>query len=171
MKEMIRALLLATVAALSGCATIIGSPTHLMQVSSEPTEATVSITDEKGLEVFKGSTPASVTLKKSDGTYWGGKSYTVVVSKEGFEPRTIPLTTEVNVYYIGGNFVFGGLIGWFIIDPLGGHMYDLKPEAVSATLLPPAAPAPASAAGEQPAIRVSLRPALPARRTPSAPPE
>ncbi len=37
-------------------------------------------------------------------------------------------------YYIAGNFLFGGLIGWFIVDPQSGNMYTLSPEAISAAL-------------------------------------
>lgn len=121
-------------AAVVGCATIVGSPTHVMPISSTPSEATVLITDEKGVEIFKGATPTSVTLQKSDGSYWGKKSYTVKISKAGYEVQTIPVTASANGWYIGGNIIFGGLIGWFIVDPLNGHMYNLSPENITATL-------------------------------------
>lgn len=120
--------------AITGCATIVGSPTQVMPISSTPGDATVLITDEKGVEIFKGVTPTSVTLKKSDGSYWGKKSYTVEISKDGYETQTIPVTASANGWYIAGNFFFGGLIGWFIVDPLNGHMYSLSPENVTATL-------------------------------------
>ena len=59
-----KAVLFLLSAAVVGCATIVGSPTHVMPISSTPSEATVLITDEKGVEIFKGATPTSVTL------YW-----------------------------------------------------------------------------------------------------
>lgn len=121
-------------AALIGCATILGNPTHVMPISSTPSEATVLITDEKGVQILKGATPTSVTLMKSDGSYWGKKSYTVQISKAGFETQTIPVTASANGWYIGGNLIFGGLIGWFIVDPLNGDMYNLSPENITATL-------------------------------------
>lgn len=76
----------------------------------QPTQ-TVSITDEKGSEVFKGTTPTSVTLQKSTGAYRGKKSFTVTISKAGFQTQTIPVQASANGWYIAGNFVFGGLIG------------------------------------------------------------
>lgn len=117
-----------------GCATIIGDKIQLMPISSNLGGAKVSITDEKGNNVFKGETPTTVTLHKSDGSYWGGKSYVVKISKGGFESHSISVTSHPNGWYLAGNLVFGGLIGWFIVDPLNGAMYTLKPEQVSATM-------------------------------------
>ncbi len=120
--------------ALGACATIIGSPTQTIPIASTPSEAIITIADEAGVEVFKGNTPTSVTLPKSTGKYWGKKNYTVTVTKPGFQSQVIPVTASANGWYIGGNFLFGGLIGWFIVDPLNGHMYTLSPESVSAGL-------------------------------------
>lgn len=133
-KFVVAAAAAASLLTLSGCATIVGSPTQLMPISSTPSEAAVVIVDEKGAEMFKGTTPTTVTLAKSDGSYWGGKSYKVRISKEGFQDQEIPITSSPNGWYIAGNLVFGGLIGWFIVDPLNGHMYTLSPEAVNGTL-------------------------------------
>jgi hypothetical protein len=119
----------------SGCASIVGNPTQLMPIRSTPSDATILVTDEKGLDVFKGMTPTSVMLQKSDGSYWGKKSYIVRISKDGFESQSIQVTASANGWYIGGNIVFGGLIGWFIVDPWNGNMYNLSPEAINSTLL------------------------------------
>jgi hypothetical protein len=119
---------------LSGCATIVGSPTQLIPISSTPSDATISITDEKGTEIFKGATPTTVTLQKSNGSYWGKKSYVVRIFKDGFDDQLIPVTASANGWYIGGNLIFGGLIGWLIVDPLNGGMFTLSPENVSANL-------------------------------------
>ena len=117
-----------------GCATIVGDKTHLMSVNSTPDSASVLITDEKGTQIFKGTTPTSVTLQKSDGSYWGGKNYTVEIFKEDYGKRTIAITSSPNGWYLAGNFVFGGLIGWFIVDPFNGAMYNLTPEQINASL-------------------------------------
>lgn len=119
---------------LSACATIMGSPTQTMPIASTPSDAKVIITDETGMQVFAGQTPTSVTLNKSSGKYWGGKSFTVQISKPGFVTQTIPVTTSPNGWYIAGNLLFGGLIGYFIVDPLNGHMYSLSAETVNASL-------------------------------------
>jgi uncharacterized membrane protein len=120
--------------AVTGCATIMGSPTQVVPISSTPSDAAVVITDEKGVEIFKGATPTTVTLQKSNGSYWGKKSYTVRITKDGFDAQTIPVTANANGWYVGGNILFGGLIGWFVVDPLGGHMYTFSPEAVNGAL-------------------------------------
>jgi len=116
------------------CATIVGDKTQLMPINSAPDGAVVEITDEKGMTVFKGSTPTTVTLNKSDGSYFGGKSYSVKISKEGYESRIIGVSSSPNGWYLAGNLAFGGLIGWFIVDPMSGAMYTLTPEQVSTTL-------------------------------------
>jgi hypothetical protein len=120
--------------ALSACATIVGQPTQVIPIASTPSDAAISILDEAGTEVFKGTTPTSVTLPKSTGKYWGKKSFQVTIAKKGFKPQTIPVTASANGWYIAGNFFIGGIIGWFIIDPQNGNMYTLSPDAISANL-------------------------------------
>ena len=134
MNSFLKPLSLILVLVFAGCATIIGDRTHLMPINSTPDSATVLITDEKGLQVFRGQTPTSVTLQKSDGSYWGGKDYTVTISKEGYDAQTIAVTSSPNGWYIAGNLVFGGLIGWFIVDPFNGAMYNLSPEQITASM-------------------------------------
>jgi len=126
----------AVVLLITACATIVGDKTHLMDITSNPSEADITITDEKGLVVFTGKTPTIVTLQKSDGSYWGKKSYMVKISKAGFSEQTIAVTASANGWYIAGNIVFGGLIGWFIVDPFNGGMYNLSPKDISAVLGP-----------------------------------
>jgi hypothetical protein len=134
MKEFLKPLSLILVIVFVGCATIVGDKTHLMPINSTPASADILITDEKGVQVFKGQTPTTVTLQKSDGSYWGGKKYTVNISKDGYDPQIIAITSSANGWYIAGNLVFGGLIGWFIVDPFNGGMYNLIPEQITATL-------------------------------------
>lgn len=134
MSKIILAISLSATLVLSGCATIMGERTQVMPISSQPVNAKIEITDEKGAPIFTGSTPTSLTLEKSDGSYWGKKSYTVKITKEGYAPQTIPITANPNGWYIAGNFIFGGLIGWFIVDPLNGAMYTLSPERIDPTL-------------------------------------
>ena len=119
-----------------GCATIVGDPTHAMPIASTPSGARIVIVDEHGTEIFKGNTPTTVSLEKSTGKYFGKKSYTVTITKEGYAETKIPITASATGWYIGGNILFGGLIGWLIVDPFNGRMYKLSPENVSANLQP-----------------------------------
>lgn len=123
----------------TACATIVGQPTQTIPITTTPSDASISITDEAGVQVFKGTTPTSVTLQKSTGSYWGKKSFTITISKAGFKDQTVAVTASANGWYIAGNLVFGGLIGWFIVDPLNGNMYTLSPDAVNGSLAPASA--------------------------------
>jgi len=124
----------ALILTLTACATIMGDKTQIIGLRSEPSGAHVTITDETGTNIFAGATPTSITLAKSDGSYFGGKAYNVIISKSGYKPITVLLSTHANGWYIGGNLVFGGLIGWLIVDPFTGAMYTIKPDAVNAQL-------------------------------------
>jgi hypothetical protein len=133
MKPPVIALLCATTLS-GGCATIVGDKTQLIPIDSDPELASVVIIDESGRQVFSGTTPTRVTLDKSDGSYWGGKSYTVTITKPGYASREIPVRSSANGWYIAGNLVFGGLIGWFIVDPFNGGMYTLTPKQIETEL-------------------------------------
>ena len=127
-------MLLTLGAFVSGCATIVGDSTQLIPISSTPSQANISITDETGNNIFEGTTPTTVTLIKSDGSYFGGKDYVVTISKEGFSDQQVSINSQANGWYIGGNILFGGLIGWLIVDPLSGNMYTLTPSQVASSL-------------------------------------
>lgn len=118
---------------LAGCGSIIKGSTHEIAFTSTPTQANISIVDEDGNQVFDGKTPATVTLDKKRG-YFSGKTYHVTVDKPGYERFETTLNTQVSAWYVGGNIVFGGLIGWLIIDPLTGGMWTISPEEVDATM-------------------------------------
>ena len=126
--------ILAAAAALSGCATIVGQRTQTIPVASTPSDALIRVVDETGAEIFKGTTPTTMTLPESTGHYWGKKSYTVTISKDGYTTQSVPITASPNGWYLAGNLVFGGLIGYFIVDPLNGGMYTLSPETINSTL-------------------------------------
>lgn len=117
-----------------GCATIAGDKTQSIPILSTPNEATISVTDEHGREIFKGKTPSYVMLKKSDGSYWGKKSYTVKITKDGYETRNIQITASANGWYIFGNLMSWTLFGWLIVDPWYGCMYTLSPKDITETL-------------------------------------
>lgn len=134
MRKLTLAATLASCILFTGCATIVGDPDQVLPINSTPDDASIVITDESGTQVFKGTTPTTVTLKKSDGSYFGGKDYIVEISKPGFESQEVPIRSKINGWYIGGNIIFGGLIGYLIVDPLNGDMYTLSPEAVSSSL-------------------------------------
>jgi len=117
---------------LTGCALMLGKETHSIPIMSNPVEASVLIHDENGIEIFNGKTPALLNLSKSDGNYWGGKTYLATISKPGFKTQIYPILTVPNNYFLLGN-IMTIYIGFFI-DPFSGHMYNFSPEIIVATL-------------------------------------
>ena len=121
------AMLLIAFSMLSGCATIVGSPDQEILIESDPSGAELRVIDERGTTVHTGQTPSLIRLNKSDGSYWGGQRYLIHLSKPGHRGRQIALVARPNAWYLGGNAIFGGLIGWFLVDPFSGNMYTLVP--------------------------------------------
>lgn len=130
MKKLFSSLVVISTLGLSGCATIVGSGTQTIPLVTNPDGVHYKVKDERGVTVAQGTTPGSVTLSKHDGSYFGKKSYVVTFEKEGYQPATAALTANANGKYILGNFFFGGLVGWLLLDPLNGGMYDLSPEKI-----------------------------------------
>ena len=132
-KRIFIVLVFMSVGMLSGCATILSGSDQTVAIDSVPSEASVVVLDEMGAKVFDSTTPSTVTLKKGKG-YFKKKSYTVEIDKDGYQPQVVELTGHANGWYIGGNLLFGGLIGWLIVDPMSGAMYTLSPKAVGTQL-------------------------------------
>lgn len=116
----------------AGCASIVSKSAYPVTINSQPDQAEIAITDETGKTVHTGKTPTTVTLDTKRG-YFKGKDYTVKFSKEGYAEYSAPIKRGVDGWYIAGNILFGGLIGWLIVDPLTGAMWTL-PENLTVTL-------------------------------------
>ena len=97
---------------------------EVVTVNSSPTSAQIAIADQSGVEIYRGTTPATVTLDASAG-YFDGQKYTITFSKDGYHPTTVQVDSRINGWYVG-NIVFGGFIGWLIVDPLTGAMWALE---------------------------------------------
>lgn len=116
----------------SSCATIFGKSSYPISINTNPAGANISITDKNGIEVFKGQSPATVTLKSSSG-YFSRARYQVKLSSPGHSEQTLPINYKLNGWYFG-NILIGGLIGMLIIDPATGAMYKLDTPAINVTL-------------------------------------
>ena len=127
-------LLVCMVVVAYGCASIVSKSQYPVTINSQPDQAEIAITDENGKTVHIGKTPATVTLQTKAG-YFSGKDYTISFSKEGYSRYTAQIKRGVDGWYIAGNLLFGGLIGWLIVDPLTGAMWTLDKE-VNAVLSP-----------------------------------
>ncbi len=118
---------------LGSCASIVKGKTEKVDFRSIPVGANVSVTDEDGTIVLQAVTPCSGELRRGTG-YFSSATYDVVFEKDGFDSHHVELSGRVNGWYIGGNLVFGGLIGWFILDPITGGMYTLAKDPVEVEL-------------------------------------
>jgi len=117
---------------LTACASIVSDSEGVVTISSDPAAAQIAIADQGGVEIYRGTTPATITLDASAG-YFDGQEYTITFSKDGYDPTTVKLDSRINGWYVG-NIVFGGFIGWLIVDPLTGAMWTLDSEHVNGTL-------------------------------------
>lgn len=116
----------------TSCASIVSKSSYPLTINSAPTDARVSITDDKGMTVYQGNTPATVDLKAGSG-FFKKASYQVVISKEGYDERLIPVNFKLDGWYFG-NILFGGFIGLLIVDPATGAMYKIETEYISENL-------------------------------------
>jgi hypothetical protein len=117
----------------AGCASIIKGRMQELAIQSSPDGASVTVFDKDGMRVTSASTPCKVSLKRGMGYFKKG-AYRVVVEKEGYAPFEMQVEGRLNGWYLGGNLLVGGLIGYLIVDPITGGMWTLAPEDVSATL-------------------------------------
>lgn len=116
----------------SGCASIIkgGSP-QAIHFKSKPEGAKCDIRNFESDNVISNiTTPSIVPLEKSSG-YFKYAKYRVTCKFEDKNPQEAIIEGYANGWYIGGNIVFGGLIGYLIVDPATGAMWTLEPGLVS----------------------------------------
>ena len=120
---------------LVGCATVLrqGGPEGMM-ITSDPPTAQVTITDARTHQrVMQAQTPARAALARHAG-YMQPARYEIAVTKPGYNPYVTVIEARLDERYFG-NLLAGGPVGFFIIDPLTGAMYDLPPR-VHAVLTP-----------------------------------
>lgn len=121
---------------LSGCAALVGTEEEAVYIDSTPTNTAFVIADSTGNIVVKGTTPQSVILKKSDGSYFGKRAYTLAIAREGYYSTVMPLEYRYSYWYTFGNIIFFGVPGWLIVDPYFGGMYTLKSPRVNVVMRP-----------------------------------
>jgi hypothetical protein len=93
------------------------------------------------------------------GTGEAQRDITVTISKEGYQPQTIPLTKEIpgcGAAGFAGNILAGGLVGMGV-DAVTGAAQDHKPNPVIVTPQPLA-----------PALPRTPRPQMPKRAPPQS---
>lgn len=97
----------------------------MVRLNVTPDTAQVSVKDQFGTEVYRQTGPGTAPLKKGRG-YFKRFNYSLVASAPGYPTKIAPLDGGVSLWYALGNLVFGGLIGWLIVDPITGAMWTLE---------------------------------------------
>jgi len=115
-----------TLAGLQGCATIMSGTTGSANIRTTPSEAKYTIY-RNGEAIHSGVSPQVVQLKKR------GK-YSIRIEMEGYDPIETRIKKGVSGWYVLGNLVFGGLVGWIIVDPLSGAMFTFPEKNTSFVL-------------------------------------
>ncbi len=134
MKQNITIALLSFIFLLTSCASIVSKSSYPISINSSPSESKITITNKKGVEIYRGSTPATLKLDAGNG-YFSKAHYQVKFEKEGYATRNVPVNFKLDGWYIG-NLVFGGFIGFLIVDPASGAMFKLDTEFLNETLEP-----------------------------------
>lgn len=115
----------------SGCSTIVSDSSYPVAVNSNPSGASLVITNKAGAQVYSGETPSTVTLAAGAG-YFKKEVYTITLNLEGYSTKVYTLEAKTDGWYYG-NIVSFGFIGGLIVDPLTGAMYKL-PDNVDISL-------------------------------------
>lgn len=122
----------------SGCASIVHGGPRQVEVTSEPAGARFTIRREhNGMQVHAGTTPQTVSLSPRR-AFFRGQRYAVRFEMPGYEPAEATLEPKISGWY-AGNLVFGGLLGFLVVDPATGAMWNLAPRRLETPLLPQAA--------------------------------
>lgn len=116
----------------TGCASIISGSKYNVNFDSDPKASDVTIVDKKGVEIFKGKTPATVMLRSGAG-FFGSSEYQVKFQLSGYRDSTVTIKSKLNGWYFG-NILLGGGIGMLIVDPATGAMYKIAETNVMAKL-------------------------------------
>lgn len=126
MKKIIKlAVIFSVIALFSSCASFFSKSEYDVKVTSSPSGAKFVIKNAKtGRPVSTGTTPATVRLKASTG-FFEGADYTVTFTGNG-KTKVVLISRGLDGWYLFGNILVGGFIGWVIIDPLTGAMFTLS---------------------------------------------
>lgn len=132
MKKLIPVLLLTL---LSGCASIVSGGPENLTISSNPSDANMTICNERtGQCLTNAKTPYTASLERDQGFFKAAK-YKIRCEKEGYTPLEKSISANVNGWYFG-NIVFGGLVGLLIVDPATGAMWSLPEKNLIMDLSP-----------------------------------
>ena len=117
----------------SSCASMMHGGTQQVNITSTP-KAWVRIYNQSNYMLYQEKTPVMATLSRSSG-FFQPASYRVEVLRQGYKKFEFWITGGIDVgWYVVGNAVLGGWLGWLIVDPMTGAMWTLSPDYFNAEL-------------------------------------
>ncbi len=121
-KSLILVSIVALVMVISGCATLFGSSSEDVSMTSNPPSADVYVNGN-----YMGKTPLTLSLAKD-------KDYTVQFRKEGYEIRTEIINSSLGVKWLVLD-ILGGFVP-IIVDAVTGDWMELDTDSVNVMLAP-----------------------------------
>ena len=101
-----------------GCGLLINGRKQKITINSDPADAKISI-PSAGLQA---TTPAMLQLARKD-------DHMVIIEKEGYEKKTVILTSEIEPLALILDILLWGGLGLLVDWPLGA-MHELSPDKV-----------------------------------------
>lgn len=119
---------------LVGCATVVSKKQYSIDIESYP-DSQVTVRDNSGRNIYKSVTPFSVNLKSGYGVF-DAAEYTFIFEKDGYVTDIKKINADIDAWYFG-NIIFGwyGLLGFMVIDPVSGSMWEIDETQISTILL------------------------------------
>ena len=117
----------------SGCASIVSGRRADILIDTYPTNAHVTVCDNKGRAVASLQTPGTVTLKRNRRWFLPAR-YMAIIEAPGYETAQVPIRSTVNPWILG-NVVIGGIPG-LIVDNATGAAWQPRQSEIHRQLQP-----------------------------------
>lgn len=117
-------LIIAALALVAGCATIVTGSSQSLTINTTPSGATVTLNGNN-----LGVTPLSVDVKRPE-----TERSVFRFEKAGYKPLELPIDRSMNTWWLG-NIITGGVFG-STTDYASGAMYEYQPNLIQVTLEP-----------------------------------
>ncbi len=128
-----RITIIAALASLAGCASIISGRRADIAFDTYPENACVAIHDDRGQQITSFNTPGIAVLKRQR-RYFLPAHYTATISAPGYQTAQVPIGSTLNPWILG-NIVIGGIPG-LVVDSATGAAWKPKRAEIHQQLMP-----------------------------------
>jgi hypothetical protein len=128
-----RITIIAALASLAGCASIISGRRADIAFDTYPENACVAIHGDRGQQITSFNTPGIAVLKRQR-RYFLPAHYTATISAPGYQTAQVPIGSTLNPWILG-NIVIGGIPG-LVVDSATGAAWKPKRSEIHQQLMP-----------------------------------